>query len=138
MSSQLTTAMSAGIRHPAWPEYSFVGDTYVGFLEPGLHVGFRVADASAWVFAGTGLRDGEVIPGVVASDVDKFDRTYGQPPDDQIFGHSPIPPGLGQTSIGAFFSDMTYYTDAATGAHSALIHDRGQKWALFAQKWPRS
>jgi predicted AAA+ superfamily ATPase len=23
-------------------------------------------------------------------------------------------------------------------AHSALIHDRGQKWALFAQKWPRS
>jgi hypothetical protein len=40
----------------SWPEYSFVGDTYAGFLEPGLHVGFRVADALAWVFAGTGLR----------------------------------------------------------------------------------
>ena len=100
----------------SWPEYSFVGDTYAGFLEPGLHVGFRVADASAWVFAGTGLRDGEVIPGVIASDVDKFDRAYGQPANDQIFGHSPIPAGLGQTSIGAFFSDMTYYTDASTGA----------------------
>ena len=91
-------------------------DTYAGFLEPGLHVGFRVADASAWVFAGTGLRDGEVIPGVVASDVDKFDQAYGQPANDQIFGHSPIPASLGQTSIGAFFSDMTYYTDASTGA----------------------
>ena len=100
----------------SWPEYSFVGDTYAGFLEPGLHVGFRVADASAWVFAGTGLRDGEVIPGVVASDVDKFDRAYGQPANDQIFGHSPIPAGLGQTSIGAFFSDMTYYTNASIGA----------------------
>ncbi len=100
----------------SWPEYSFVGDTYAGFLEPGLHVGFRVADASAWVFAGTGLRDGEVIPGVIASDVDKFDRAYGQPANDQIFGHSPIPAGLGQTSIGVFFSDMTYYTDASTGA----------------------
>jgi len=100
----------------SWPEYSFVGDTYAGFLEPGLYVGFRVADASAWVFAGTGLRDGEVIPGVVASDVDKFDRAYGQPADDQIFGHSQIPAGLGQTSIGAFFSDMTYYTDASSGA----------------------
>jgi hypothetical protein len=99
-----------------WPEYDFVGDTYAGFLEPGLHVGFTVADASAWVFAGTGLRDGEVVPGVVASDVDKFDLAYGQPTDDQIFGHSPIPAGLGQTSIGAFFSDMTYYTNAATGA----------------------
>ena len=100
----------------SWPEYDFVGDTYAGFLEPGLHVGFKVADASAWVFAGTGLRDGEVVPGVVASDVDKFDLAYGQPADDQIFGHSPIPAGLGQTSIGAFFSDMTYYTNAATGA----------------------
>ena len=100
----------------SWPEYAFTGDTYAGFLEPGLHVGFRVADALAWVFAGTGLRDGEVIPGVVASDVDKFDRAYGQPADDQIFGHSPIPARLGQTSIGAFFSDMTYYTNADTGA----------------------
>ncbi|MDQ2811843.1 MAG: hypothetical protein M3Z75_08185 [Actinomycetota bacterium] len=100
----------------SWPEYDFVGDTYAGFLEPGLHVGFKVAEASGWVFAGTGLRDGEVVPGLIASDVDKFDRGYGQPADDQIFGHSPIPAGLGQTSIGAFFSDLTYYTSAATGA----------------------
>jgi hypothetical protein len=100
----------------SWPEYDFVGDTYAGFLEPGLHVGFKVADASAWVFDGTGLRNGQVVPGVVASDVDKFDQGYGQPADDQIFGHSPIPAGLGQTSIGAFFSDMTYYTNAAAGA----------------------
>jgi hypothetical protein len=100
----------------SWPEYDFVGDTYAGFLEPGLHVGFRVADASAWVFDGTGLHNGEVIPSLIASDVDKFDLGYGQPADDQIFGHSPIPPGLGQTSIGAFYSDMTYYTNAATGA----------------------
>jgi hypothetical protein len=100
----------------SWPEYDFVGDTYDGFLEPGLHVGFRVADASAWVFAGTGLRNGEVVPGVIASDVDKFDRADGQPANDQIFGHSPIPARLGQTSLGAFFSDMTYYTNADTGA----------------------
>jgi hypothetical protein len=100
----------------SWPEYEFVGDTYAGFLEPGQHVGFKVADASAWAFDGTGLRNGQVVPGVVASDVDKFDQAYGQPANDQIFGHSPIPAGLGQTSIGAFFSDMTYYTSAAAGA----------------------
>src|ERR1700683_2488672 len=90
----------------SWPEYDFVGDTYAGFLEPGLHVGFRVADASAWVFDGTGLHNGQVVPGVGASDVDKFDDLYGQPGNDQIFGHSPIPAGLGQTSIGAFFSGI--------------------------------
>ena len=53
---------------------------------------------------------------MVASDVDKFDRAYGQPANDQIFGHSPVPARLGQTSIGAFFSDMTYYTSASAGA----------------------
>ena len=100
----------------SWPEYAFVGDTYAGFLEPGRHLGFTVADASAWVFAGTGLRDGEVVPSLIASDVDKFDRGYGQPANDQIFGHSPIPASLGQTSIGAFYSDMTYYTNSSTGA----------------------
>jgi hypothetical protein len=100
----------------SWPEYKFVGDTYSGFLEPGLHTGFTVSDASAWIFAGTGLRNGEVVPGVVASDVDQFDAADGQPANDQIFGHSPVPPAEGQHDMAPWFSDMTYYTNAATGA----------------------
>jgi hypothetical protein len=100
----------------SWPEYDFVGDTYSGFLEPGLHTGFKVADASAWVFAGTGLRNGDVVPGVIASDVDQFDQGAGQPADDQVFGHSPISASLGQSNTSPWFSDMTYYTSASTGA----------------------
>jgi hypothetical protein len=100
----------------SWPEYDFVGDTYSGFLEPGLYTGFTVADASAWVFDGTGLRNGDVVPGVVASDVDQFEEGEGQPADDQIFGHSPISLSLGQQNVSSWFSDMTYYTSASTGA----------------------
>jgi len=100
----------------SWPEYDFVGDTYAGFLEPGLSVGLRVADASSWVFQGTGLHDGSVIGGVVSLDVDKFDEAYGQPADDQILARTPIPASMGQTSMGAFYSDMTYYTDPVSGA----------------------
>ncbi|MGH3226081.1 MAG: N,N-dimethylformamidase beta subunit family domain-containing protein, partial [Streptosporangiaceae bacterium] len=99
-----------------WPEYEFVGDTYSGFLEPGLHTGFTVSDARAWIFAGTGLRNGEVVPGVVASDVDQFAAADGQPANDQIFGHSPIAGTEGQHNMAPWFSDMTYYTNAATGA----------------------
>jgi hypothetical protein len=99
-----------------WPEYDFVGDTYDGYLDSGDSTGFRVADASSWVFQGTGLHDGSLIPGVVAMDVDKFDAAYGQPADDQILGHTPIPADGGYTSLGAFYSDMTYYTDPASGA----------------------
>jgi hypothetical protein len=100
----------------SWPEYDFVGDTYEGFLEPGLHAGFRVADASAWVFQGTGLRNGSVIPGVIASDVDKFDAALGQPANDQVLARSPLAAGLGQTSLPPFESDMTYYTDPRSAA----------------------
>ena len=100
----------------SWPEYDFVGDAYSGFLEPGLHAGFKVADASAWIFAGTGLHDGDIVPGVIASDVDQFDQGDGQPANDQIFGHSPISLSQGQHNTNSWFSDMTYYTNASTGA----------------------
>jgi len=117
-----------------WPEYDFVGATYAGFLEPRVYTSMRVADASSWVFQGTGLRNGSLVPGVVASDVDKFDASMGQPANDQVLAHSPIPVKLGQTSIGAFFSDMTYYTARHGGAGildtgtnnwiPAMLHDR--------------
>ncbi len=100
----------------SWPEYDFVGDTYSGFLEPGVYTGFTVADAQAWVFDGTGLADGEIVPGVVGSDVDQFEQAAGQPADDQILGHSPVPADDGQSNVSPWFSDMTYYTNAATGA----------------------
>jgi hypothetical protein len=100
----------------SWPEYDFVGDTYEGFLEPGIIVGMRVADADSWVFQGTGLRTGEFIPGVIGSDVDKFDASMGQPPDDQVLAHTELPADLGQTSQPPFYSDMTYYTSPSSGA----------------------
>ena len=97
------------------PEDSFVGESYAGFLEPGLFTSLVVSDASAWVFQGTGLHNGSVVPGVIGSDVDHFYVTM-DPSNVQIFSHSPIAPKLGQTDLGAFFSDMSYYTDPKTGA----------------------
>jgi hypothetical protein len=98
-----------------WPEDSFVGESYAGFLEPGLFTSLVVSDASAWVFHGTGLHNGSVVPGVIGSDVDHFYVSM-DPSNVQIFSHSPIAPKLGQTDLGAFFSDMSYYTDPKTGA----------------------
>ena len=89
---------------------------YAGFLEPGRQVSLVVADASSWVFRGTGLRNGSAVPGVVGADVDHFYAAMVHPADDQVLAHSPIPLGLGQTDLGPFYSDMTYYTDSRSGA----------------------
>jgi hypothetical protein len=116
-----------------WPESDFVGEMYAGFLEPGLSTGLVVADASAWVFQGTGLQNGSVVPGVIASDVDHFYSGMAFPSNVQIFTHSPISASLGQTDLGPFYSDMSYYTDPQSGAGvldtgtnnwiPALLHD---------------
>ena len=117
-----------------WPESGFVGEMYAGFLEPGRQVSLVVADATSWVYRGTGLRAGSAVPGVVGSDVDHFYAAMVHPANVQVLAHSPIPLDLGQTEIGAFYSDMTYYTDPGSGAGvldtgttnwiPALGHDR--------------
>jgi hypothetical protein len=52
----------------------------------------------------------------VASDVDHYYAAMAHPGNVQVLAHSPVPSGMGQTSLGAFYSDMTYYTDPSSGA----------------------
>jgi hypothetical protein len=113
-----------------WSEVGFVGENYVGFVEPGMKaVPFVVADASAWIFKGTGLSDGSSVARVVATDLDEFDP-YDHPADVQILGHSPVPLNeviseLGD-SQGFLDTDMTYYTDPAS--HAGIFDSGTTNW----------
>lgn len=99
----------------SWPEDTFVGESYNGFLAPDAPRGaLRITDAAAWIFAGTGLRNGQQIPGVIGSDVDSLDPQLGYPPNVTVFAHSPVDASRAQARTrhgGVFYSDMTYYTD---------------------------
>jgi hypothetical protein len=98
-----------------WPEEPFVGESYNGFLAPDAPPGaLRITDAGAWIFAGTGLRDGASVPGVIRSDVDSLGPHGQYPPNVEVFAHSPLDAQRAQaaTHVGdTFYSDMTYYTD---------------------------
>jgi hypothetical protein len=114
------TANTWGSPPTDWSEVGFVGEDYVGFVEPGLAaLPFVVADANAWIFKGTGLSDGSKVPGVIATDLDEFD------PDDyptnlQILGHSPVPLQDAVSEEGELqgflYADMTYWSDPTSGA----------------------
>ncbi|HEY1573029.1 MAG TPA: N,N-dimethylformamidase beta subunit family domain-containing protein [Pseudonocardiaceae bacterium] len=98
------------------PEDDFVGESYNGFLEPGVHADLTVADPTAWIFKGTGLTKGSKVPGVIASDVDSLEPVAAHPPDVQVLAHSPLPVRQGEAASRdgpVFYSDMTYYTDPA-------------------------
>lgn len=103
----------------SWPESPFVGESYNGFLEPAVLGDLTVTDGNAWLFAGTGLHTGSVLPNVIGSDVDSLEPRGGHPDDVQILAHSALPAGRAQAASrngAVFYSDMTYYSDPAGGA----------------------
>lgn len=104
----------------SWPENPFVGESYNGFLQPHAPAGaLRVVDASGWIYHGTGLHDGQNVPGVIRSDVDSLEPGLGHPGNVHVFAHSPLDATRAQARThtgGTFYSDMTYYTDPESHA----------------------
>lgn len=103
-----------------WSEVPFTGELYSGYTLPGVApLPFVVADASAWIFKGTGLKNGASIPRVIVSDFDHLALSQGSPSNIQVLGHSPIPLSDVYTNQGQWgsytYSDMTYYTTPSGG-----------------------
>jgi hypothetical protein len=102
------------------PEDALLGvmyDTTHGITEGDM----VVSDASSWVFAGTGLQNGDHLPGLLG---DEVDRVFGDaPPGTTVIAHSPYPDpaGTGQTK----YADMTWYTATA---HSTVVATGTMQW----------
>lgn len=113
-----------------WPEISFVGELYLGYLLPNAAPApFVVYDPSAWIFRGTGLRAGSEVPGVVASDIDHLAPAASAPAGLRVLGHSPVSLKVSYTNQGSWggetYSDMTYYSDPTSHAgvfDSGTVH----------------
>lgn len=104
---ELATAISWALGPVPMPESEFLGTMYQSYGGKGP---LLVADAASFVFAGTGLRNGDHIPGIVGSEFDGFEPGLSGPRNVEILGHSPT------TSVsGRLYSDMTYYTRAGAG-----------------------
>jgi hypothetical protein len=108
------------------PPSEITADTYGGY---GLDDPLVVTDASAWPFAGTGLRDGSQLAHLVRFDFDFYDTAEPGPSNVQILAHSPVQPQ--QAIVGATHSDMTYYT-APSGAAVIATGTNGWIGALTA------
>jgi hypothetical protein len=97
------------------PESSLSGVVFFCF---GADADGVVTEASSWVFAGTGLHNGDRIPKLIEREADHVDRKFATPPNVEILMHSPVTClGIGGRRFGAgtLFSDTTYYS-APSGA----------------------
>ena len=82
-----------------------------------------VADATSWIFAGTNLKNGDSLPGLVGYEYDSVDKDYPIPPGTKIVAESPVN-GIGHPNDKA---DATLYT-AKSGAR---VFDAGTiQWSV--------
>jgi hypothetical protein len=77
-----------------------------------------VTNASHWVFAGTGLKNGDKLPGLLGYEVDS---RLNAPADTITLASSPTEPGL---------SNMTIYTDTESGAIVFATGSMQWNWGL--------
>jgi N,N-dimethylformamidase beta subunit-like, C-terminal len=98
-----------------WSPVSQIGEEYVGYLAPGQYASMVVSDAGSWLYRGTGLHSGSLIPGVIASDIDRVIPSAANPPNLEVLSHSPVPVGSGtfsSTTWGGYtYADFVYFTD---------------------------
>jgi hypothetical protein len=89
------------------PESSLVGNYYE--CNP-VTAGWVVADASAWMFEGSGFQDGDVVPDMVGNEYDRVTAGVPTPENIQVLAHSPVNcKGLRS------YADSTWYS-APSGA----------------------
>jgi hypothetical protein len=88
------------------PESRLLGNMYE--CNP-THAPGVVVAPSSWLFAGTGVRAGSHLPGLVGDEYDRVQPGAPRPPGVEVLLHSPV------QCRGASFADTTYYT-ARSGA----------------------
>lgn len=119
-----------------WNAESFLGEGYSGYLEPGApNAPIEVYDASSWLFAGTGLHDGSLIPSAINSDIDHLMPGSDTPPNLQVLADSPISLTDAYTNQGTWggdtYSDVTYYTEP--GSLSGVFDSGDNVWVATLQ-----
>jgi hypothetical protein len=93
----------------ARPESSLTG-TYYECNQGGMEEDMVIADASAWMFAGTNITNGQRWPDVVSEEYDRVTPSAPTPDSIQVLAHSPL-----NCRGNDSYSDMAYYT-APSGA----------------------
>ena len=84
------------------PESSLIGTIYEGYPA---NAAYQVAAPDSWVFAGTGVAEGDRFANLVGVEYDRVNPAYPVPRPIQVLSHSPL------VCNGAHsFGDSAYYT----------------------------
>jgi hypothetical protein len=95
------------VQRPAsWDPTLLLGADYVGYNND-VAAPLVDSNSTSWLFAGTGLQQGQSVPGVLSGDFQEYLPSDPNPAGVEILSHSPIEP---QPLSDHHYADTTYYT----------------------------
>jgi hypothetical protein len=101
------------------PEQSLIGVQFTGQVKWGSNAGYVVSNSSNWVYAGTGFKDGDLVPGIVGYELDRSMSTYPGPSAS-----------LGQTLLSQ--SPVTTYDGRSDYSNSSIYQATSKAWVFAA------
>src|SRR5437660_3192381 len=109
------------------PEQTLVGIQFSTQLHGNTNTAYVVTNSSHWVYAGTGFKDGDVVPGIVGYEVDSYMPSYPPPnsPNQTLLSRSPVTDPGGATG----FAHSSIY-QAPSGAWVFATGTTSWSWAL--------
>jgi hypothetical protein len=105
------------------PEQTLSGVMVDGMVAWGNNADYVVQNSSHWAYAGTGLKDGDKVPGMVGYEMDRFVSNY------------PAPNSTNQTLLS--WSPFINYNGAANYSNSSIYQAPSGAWvfATGTQSW---
>src|SRR3989442_2604094 len=109
------------------PEQTLMGIQFSAQLQGNTNTAYVVTNSSHWVYAGTGFKDGDVVPGIVGYEVDSYMPSYPPPnsANQTLLSRSPVPGTGGVTS----YANSAIY-QAPSGAWVFTAGTLSWSWAL--------
>jgi N,N-dimethylformamidase beta subunit-like protein len=109
------------------PEQVLAGVQSEGQVAWGNNAGYVVTNSSSWVYAGTGLKDGDVLPGIVGYEMDRLMPAYPPPSsaNQTLLSWSPYINGNGSSN----YSNSSIY-QAPSGAWVFASGTLSWSWGL--------
>ena len=83
------------------PEQALMGVMFASEVPFGTNLGYVVRNSSHWVYTGTGLKDGDVVPGIVGYEMDRFKAEYPPPSstNQTLLSETPFTDDLGRPDL---------------------------------------
>ena len=83
------------------PEQSLMGVMFAAEVPWGSNLGYVVKNSAHWVYTGTGLKDGDVVPGIVGYEMDRYKAEYPPPSSTNwtLLSETPFNDDLGRPDL---------------------------------------